>query len=83
METTLNHFATKEGLWILWGGVAQWQDLGKPVEWVCPEAANGLLWKELGTETRTSYDYRRPKAFLPIILGCCLLSNTWKEVPSQ
>lgn len=47
METALNHFATKEGLWMLWGGVAERQDLGKPVEWVCPEAANGLLWKEL------------------------------------
>lgn len=47
METALNHFATKEGLWMLWGGVAEWQDLGKPVEWVCPEAANGLLWREL------------------------------------
>lgn len=36
MEMTLNHFATKEGLWMLFGGVAGWQDPGKPVKWVCP-----------------------------------------------
>lgn len=47
MEMELNHFATKEGLWMLWGGVAEGQELGKPVEWVCPGAANSLFWKEL------------------------------------
>lgn len=36
MEMTMNHFATKKGLGMLFGGVAEWQDLGKPVEWVSP-----------------------------------------------
>lgn len=49
METTLDHFATKEGLWMLFG-VWQRQDLGKPVEWVrqWPTLAGNGYWNQNG-----------------------------------
>lgn len=82
METTLNHFATKEGLRMFSGGVVKWQDLGKPVEWARPQAANGRLWKERSTETRIDCDYSSFYTFLPIILGCHIPHDTGKHVPS-